>query len=677
MRDLAAGPGLATDLSALLGRDAPMPGESVVHLDHGVARLEGLEAVEGPTGVRDFLRLAFRDGDTLLVPVSALSRVWRHGPDGTAARLDPLDAEGWQEKRDRAVAEIARDARALARRAARRRDVPPEPMDWDDAALERIAAEFPHPLTAGQEEAVEAILAGLREGRPQERLLIGDVGFGKTEVILRAVAAVALAGGQAALVAPTMLLARQHFEGFRRRLAPEGIKVVEVSGLSDMDAARTALADGTAQVAIGTHALASKLTDYADLRLVVIDEEHRFGVRHKAALRRLSGGRHLIGLSATPIPQTLAAAQVGILGVSPLTTPPAAREAAAARLTARDDAALGAALLREAGRGGRSFVVVPRVADIDAAAEAIGREAPDLKLAVAHGQMAEGEAAEALAAFAAGTAEVLLATTIVENGIDVPEAGTMVILGADMFGLAELHQLRGRVGRGALSGRVVLMVDDPDALSDAAKGRIEALLAADAPGAGIGLALRDAEARGAGELMGRAQAGHLGHLGVGLQRELFSRALRQAGGEALPMLDGTDVEIADPGRLPDGVEDPAERIALYAALYRADSRAALEAALDRLEERLGGLEDVAILVHGARRRIDCRRAGITAISVGPKGIAFDFADDDGDGDSMNDRLAVAKKLGRAKRDGARIVLVPKDDPDETAERWLKALADRT
>ena len=672
MRDFAAGPAPASDLSALLGRDAPVPGESVVHLDHGVSKLEGLEAVEGPTGTRDFLRLSFRDGDTLLVPVSALSRVWRHGPDGDAAKLDPLDADGWRDRRDRAVAEIARDARALARRAGRRHAAPPEPMAWDEAALSRIASGFPHPLTPDQDEAVREILCALREGRPQERLLIGDVGFGKTEVILRAVAAVALAGGQAALIAPTMLLARQHFEGFRQRLAAEGIAVVECSGLSDVDAARAALADGSAQVAIGTHALASRHAEYADLRLVVIDEEHRFGVRHKAALRHLAGGRHLIGMSATPIPQTLAAAQVGILDVSPLTTAPAAREAASARLAARDDGALAAALIREAGRGGRSFVVVPRVADIDAAAEAIRREAPDLKLAVAHGQMPEGEAAEALAAFASGDAEVLLATTIVENGIDVPEAGTMVILGADMLGLAELHQLRGRVGRGALPGRLVLMVDDPDGLSDAAKGRIDALMAADAPGAGIGLALRDAGTRGAGELMGRAQAGHLGHLGVGLQRELFSRALRQAGGEAMPALDGTEVEIADPGRLPDVVEDPAERIALYAALYRADSREALDRALVRLDERLNGLEDVAILAHGARRRMDCKRAGIAAMSVGPKGVAFDFADEDG----MNDRLAAARKLGKAKRDGARIVLVPKDDPEGTAERWLKALADR-
>ena len=672
MRDITD-PRAEPDASALFGRDAPLPGESVVHLDHGVAALDGLEPVEGPLGVRDFLRLRFRDGDTLMLPVAALSRVWRHGPDGEAARLDPLDADGWRERRDVAIAEIARDARALARRAGRRGARAPEPMRWDEKRFAKVAKGFPHPLTDGQQEAVDAVLAALREGRGAERLIVGDVGFGKTEVALRALAAVALAGGQAALAAPTTLLAHQHFETLRARLEPAGITVVELSGLSDTDAARAALADGTAQVAVGTHALASKATDYADLRLVVIDEEHRFGVRHKAALRRLAGGRHLIGMSATPIPQTLAAAQVGLVEVSALLAPPGAREATAVRLTQRDDAALGAALLRESARGGRSFVVVPRVADIEETAALIRREAPDLPLAVAHGQMPEDEAAAALAAFASGAAEVLLATTVVENGIDVPEAGTMVVLGADRLGLAQLHQLRGRVGRGALPGRMLLMVDDPDDLSEAAEGRLRALEAAAEPGEGLGLALRDAEARGSGELMSRAQAGHLGHLGVGLQRELFVRAIRRAGGEDIPVFDPSDVELADPGRLPDAVSDPAERIALYAALYRASTPAALDEALAALEAAAGALdadEGVRALVHGARRRLACRRAGVSGMSLGPKGVALDFADET----AMNDRLAVAKRLGEARRDGARIVVVPEGEPEDLAAALLKALA---
>ena len=674
MRDLAAGPAPVIDPSALLGRDAPLPGESVVHLDHGVACLEGLEPVDGPVGHRDFLRLRFQDGDTLMLPAAALSRVWRHGPDGSAARLDPLDAEGWHERRDLAVAEIARDARALARRAARRGARPPEPMAWDAKRLARIAEGFPHALTDGQADAVKATLAALRAGRPTERLIVGDVGFGKTEVALRVLAAVALAGGQAALAAPTTILAHQHFETIRRRLEPAGIAVVELSGLSDAEAARAALADGTAQVAVGTHALVSKATTYADLRLVVIDEEHRFGMRHKAALRRLAGGRHLIGMSATPIPQTLAAAQVGLMEVSPLLAPPGRREVTAVRLCARDDAALGAALLRESARGGRSFVVVPRVADIEAAADAIRREAPDLPLAVAHGQMPDAEATAALSAFAKGDVEVLVATTVVENGIDVPEAGTMAVLDANNLGLAQLHQLRGRVGRGALPGRMLLMVTDPSDLSAAAQGRLAALEAAASPGAGLGLALSDAEARGSGELMSRNQAGHLSHLGVGLQRELFVRAIRRAAGEDIPVFDPSDVELADPGRLPDAIADPAQRIALYAALYRAGTPDALDAALNALRKATGPLEkaddEVRALVHGARRRLACRRAGVVGMSLGPKGVALDFADEG----TMNDRLAVAKGLGEARRDGTRIVVVPKGDPEELAAALLDALA---
>ncbi len=681
-----APPSEDTDLSDAVdpfARDHPILGEAVLHLDHGIARLTGIEAVEGPLGIRDFLRLTFAEDEALLVPVAELTRVWRYGPWAPGTPLDTLGGEDWAARRGEAMRAVEEDAARIAARLAERRSARPAPVTWDDAAMASIADGFGHDLTPDQSAAVDGVLAGLRGGRLTERVVIGDVGFGKTEVALRAMAAVALSGGQAILAAPTTILARQHAQTLRRRLP--GIEIVELSGLAeDPDGARRALRQGAA-IGVGTHALAAKGTRYADLRLVVIDEEHRFGAAQKRALRRLAEDCHLLGLSATPIPRTMAAAQSGLVEVSALLTAPRVRAPVATRIVERSDRALGAALLTESARGGRSFVVVPRIADLPAAEAAIRAEAPGLALAIAHGRMQDADVAAALRAFADGAAEVLLSTTIVENGIDVPEAGTMAILGANRLGLAQLHQLRGRVGRGGSEGRAIAFV--PRKVGEAARARLAAWEAASAVGAGIDLAQQDMGARGAGRIGSDDQAGHLARLGIGLHRHLSDRAMRRAAGEDLPPLEETYVRINDAGRLPDGApDDPDARIALYAHLMRAETDGELSDALGALDEATEGISGggdgasgIEALRRAAGRRLACRRAGVTEAKAGPKGAVLTLADFALEDPDLDVRIAaVEAAAGPVERRGRslRIAAAGALAGDALEDAALAALAGR-
>ena len=673
-------------LRGAFGREVPEVGEAVVHLDHGIARLEGLERVETPRGPSDMLRLAFRDGETLLAPASALDRIWRYGPSAPTLPLDALRGGDWAGRRDAAAAEIARDAGVMTRHLRARRKARPVEVAPDPEAMDAVATGFAHELTPDQAEAIDVILAGLADGRLTERLVVADVGHGKTEVALRAVAAVASAGGQAALVAPTTILARQHHATLARRLGDAGIEAALLTGRTPEDEAeaiRGRLASGALRVAVGTQALASPKVRWADLRLVVIDEEHRFGARAKASLRGRAKGRHLLGLSATPIPQTLAAAQIGLMEVSLILTPPARRVPVATRIGRAEPDALARALIQEEARGGRSFVVVPRIKDIAPMRARLREHLPRLSVAVAHGRMPADEAVRAVADFAEGRADVLLATTIVENGIDVPEAGTMVIWGADRLGLAELHQLRGRVGRGGQEGHVLALVPDPGDLGDGAADRLAALEREADLGAGLMLAMRDAGARGTGALMGEAQAGHLDHVGIGLHRHLFERALRRAQGEALAPFEDEAAELDLPLSLPDGVraagEGPADgaqeanaRIALYAALMRAADAEGLARAEAMLPEGAGAL------ARAGRRRLACRRAGVTALSAGPKGVSLGLRPLEGRAEAARERrIAAARKaLGPIERRPDGLVLHAEDAAralDEDAVDALLAL----
>ncbi len=603
-------------------------GDVVVHEDHGLGCVAGLEAPQGEAA-GDHIVLEYARGARRLVPVEEANRIWRYGADRDAVTLDTLDGASWHKRRAAIDAAIAESARALAALAAERDARTVDPIVPDNAAYERFAAGFPFTETADQARAIAAVRADLASGRAMDRLVVGDVGYGKTEVALRAVALVALAGRQAAIVAPTTVLVRQHLDSVRRRFAGTGIEVAGLSRLStptERKRVLAGLADGSIQVVIGTAAVAGKAVRYADLALVAIDEEQRFGAAAKAGLRALGAG-HVLTLSATPIPRTLQSALVGLQQISIIATPPARRRPIRTTVApfAGDD--VRKALLRERAAGGQSFVVVPRIEDIAAMAATLQRLVPALGVVTAHGRMDTSDLDEAMAGFAAGDGDVLLATNIIEAGLDVPRANTMIVHHADRFGLSQLHQLRGRVGRGGRRGQILLTTDGEATIAEATLKRLRTLQALDQLGAGFAISARDLDMRGAGDLIGEEQAGHMKLIGVDLYQHLLGHALRVARGEAADRWQPS-LSLGATGRLPDDWIPEADlRLSLYGQLAHLDEVAAIDAFQAELEDRFGPVpEPAARLLDAARIAALAADAGVRQIDAGPAAIALTLAD---------------------------------------------------
>ncbi|MET0248463.1 MAG: helicase-related protein, partial [Sphingobium sp.] len=479
----------------------------VVHEDHGVARVIGLEPAPGDDG-GEVVALEYAGGARRLVPVREAGRIWRYGADADAVKLDRLDGSSWEKRRAAIDEAVAQSARALLELAEARARLEAPVIDPDPALYERFVSSFPFNETADQLRTIQAVRDDLASGRPMDRLVIGDVGYGKTEVALRAAALAALSGYQAIVAAPTTVLVRQHLQTFERRLAASGIKVAGLSRLSsaaEKKAVKAGLADGSIGIVIGTGAVMAKDVNYAKLGLVIIDEEQRFGAADKAKLR----GRadiHLLAMSATPIPRTLHRAMIGLQQISVIATPPARRQPIRTSVMALDDARIRTALLRERSRGGQSFVVVPRIEDLASFSDRLKRIVPDLNLVVAHGKLPPAELDAAMVGFADGEGDVLLATNIIEAGLDVPRANTMIVWRADRFGLAQLHQLRGRVGRGNRRGQVMLLTDGTEIAPRTMK-RLRTLATYDRLGAGFEISAADLDQRGAGDLLSDTQAG--------------------------------------------------------------------------------------------------------------------------------------------------------------------------
>lgn len=598
------------------------PGDLVIHEEHGMARLLGLAEVEGA----DALRLEFAGGASRLVPAEELDRIWRYGSEAQGVALDRPGGEAWARRRaeaEAALAETARGLLALLTERERRTApawVPPR------RAHARFCAGFAHELTPDQAQAAREVERDLAAGRPMDRLVCGDVGFGKTEIALRAAACVALAGGQVAVLAPTTVLARQHLEQFRRRFAPLGIAVAGLSRLTPAREARQVregLAEGRLLVVVGTQAVLAKATRFKRLGLVVADEEQRFGTRQKAALRALAADAHILAMTATPIPRSLQGAMLGLQSLSVLATPPARKRPVRTAIATLDDALLGEALRREARRGGQSFLVAPRIEDLPQLRARLKRAAPRLRVAEAHGDMPAAAADDAMLRFAEGRADVLLCTAIVETGLDVPRAGTMLITGAERFGLAQLHQLRGRVGRGGARGTCWLLTEGMP--PPAAARRLKALAAQAELGAGFAIAARDLDQRGAGDLLGEAQAGHVKRLGLELTRHLLDRALRQARGEAEPP-PAPALVLELPSGIPAAyVPEEALRLSLHARIGAAAREAALEEIAEELADRFGPPpEAVENLLLRARLRLRARRLGVARLECGPLAVAARF-----------------------------------------------------
>ncbi len=615
----------AADPAALFS--VPMrPGDAVIHLDHGMARLDGIEFVQTPTE-SDCLGLGFSGNARKLVDCREIDRVWRHGSGTDGVTLDRADGSTWQRRRAEIESSMQATAQALLAQVQARRQVSAPALRPPAGRMRRFVAGFAYAPTPDQQAAFDAVAADLARGWPMDRLVCGDVGFGKTEVALRAAAAAVLAGRQVAVLAPTTVLVRQHLGSFARRFAALGIEVAALSRLTSAPEARRMrerLASGELRLVIGTTALTSDRIAFAELGLVVIDEEQRFGARAKAALARLRDGVHTLTMTATPIPRTLEGALAGLHDLSILATPPAERLPVRTAVEPTDLGVVAAALQREHARGGQSFFVCPRIEQLGPSAEMLARITPDLSVVTLHGNMKPAEMDSAIIGFAAGAGDVLLSTDIIEAGLDIPRANTMLVRDADRLGLAQLHQLRGRVGRGGARASVFLFTDPDRPPTPAAARRLAALAAHDGIGAGFAVAAADLDLRGGGDLLGDEQAGHVRLLGPDLARHLLRRALDRARGEAAGPDVSPELTLGIPAHVPaDYIPDAAARIALHQRLAQPHDGPALA---EEIADRFGPPPDpVARLLELAELRAACRSLGVARLEAGPEAVACELA----------------------------------------------------
>ena len=642
-------------------------GDVVIHEEFGVAVVAGLEPIAGDAD-GEALVLSFAAGARRQVPVADFDLVWRYGAEADAVTLDRLDGSSWHDRRANIDVAIAETARGLAALAKARDALTAPVFEPDAAAYERFAAAFGYTETPDQARAIAAVRADLASGRPVDRLVIGDVGYGKTEVALRAAALVALAGGQVVVAAPTTVLVRQHLDTFTKRFARAGIAVAGLSRLStaaDRKATIAALANGSTKIVIGTAAVASKAVAYHSLALVIVDEEQRFGAADKARLRGLCASCHMLTLTATPIPRTLQSALIGLQRLSVIATPPARRQPIRTVSGVFDDSQVRAALLREKSRGGQSFIVVPRIEDIAAMRERLRRLVPELAVHEAHGKLPAAVIDETMVGFASGDGDVLLATNIVEAGLDVPRANTMIVWRADRFGLSQLHQLRGRVGRGARRGQVLLLTDPAAPIAARTLKRLKTLESFDRLGAGFAISARDLDVRGAGDLLGDEQAGHVKLIGVDLYQQLLGLALREARGETSTAW-RPELQLGITGRLPeDWIPAVDVRLPLYARLARIADHNQLDAFESELEDRFGTIpEEAATLLAVMRARLLCHSIGIARIDSGPAAIA------------LTPRPDVEIRRTELIEKNGRLLLVDRDeDPRRRLGRVIRLLED--
>jgi len=610
-------------------------GAPVVHTDHGVGRYRGLKVFEHDGAPTEYLTLEYAGGDRLFVPVSSLHLVQRYtGASDRDAPLHKLGGEEWPKARRRA-AEQARDAAAellevYAKRAARSAAALRAPA----LELDRFAAGFPFDETPDQQAAIDAVVADLGATKPMDRLVCGDVGFGKTEVGVRAAFAVVLAGKQVAVLVPTTLLAQQHAQTFRDRFADWPVRIGVLSRFNTSRATTATLeelATGRLDIVIGTHALLAERVGFKDLGLVIVDEEHRFGVRHKERLKALRAEVHVLTLTATPIPRTLSMALAGIRDLSLIATPPADRLSVKTFVTEWSDALLREACLREVRRGGQVYFIHNHVETIERTAERLRRLVPEVEMRVAHGQMREVELERIMLDFHHRRFDLLLCTTIVESGIDVPTANTMIIDRADRLGLAQLHQLRGRVGRSHHRAYCYLVTPPRAALTVEAQQRLEAIESLEELGAGFTLATHDMEIRGAGELLGEGQSGRIHEVGFTLYAELLERAVAALKAGGIPDLDadskrGTEVELRIPALLPaDYLPDVHARLVLYKRIASAPDPAALDELKEEIVDRCGPLPSPTLaLFRIALLRIAGSALGVRRIDAGAGGGRLDL-----------------------------------------------------
>jgi transcription-repair coupling factor (superfamily II helicase) len=604
-------------------------GDLVVHAEHGVGLCEGLEAVDAGGAPHGCVRLIYQQGAKLFVPVENMDLLWRFGAPGETIQLDKLGGNAWPNRLERVRETMREAARELVATAARREIAKVEPIVPMPAEYRRFSARFPYTETDDQQSAIDDVLADLASGRVMDRLVVGDVGFGKTEVALRAAFAVASAGRQVAVVAPTTPLARQHVDEFRERFSGFGHEVVELSRVASPAEARETrkrIADGEARIVIGTQAVFSEAVTFKDLGLLILDEEQRLGVKQKERLKEITDGVHVLTMTATPIPRTLQLALAGLRDLSLIGTPPVERQPVQTRVLTYDGDIIGQALRRERERGGQSFYVCPRLTDLDQVAERLEAVAPDISVIRAHGKMAADDLDDAITAFTRG-GDVLLATNIIEAGLNIPNANTLIVHRADMFGLAQLHQLRGRVGRGSARAYAWLTVEPGHELSDTAQRRLDAIAALTDPGAGFNIASQDMDIRGSGNLLGEEQSGTVRAVGVDLFQDMLRQAIEAITAGREPEEPWTPrITLGMPVLIDDRyVPDLDERMSLYRAIAALETADAAKAFAGQLAKRYGPVppEVRTLLGLGELKRL-CRETGVEQIDVGPRGALLMF-----------------------------------------------------
>jgi transcription-repair coupling factor (superfamily II helicase) len=607
-------------------------GDIVVHVDHGIGRFAGLKAIEAAGAPHDCLELHYADGDKLFLPVENLELLSRYGSEDTAVELDKLGGVAWQRRKARMRKRILEMAAGLIKIAAARQTKPAPKLVPPDGLYAEFCATFPYEETDDQQAAIDAVLEDMASGRPMDRLVCGDVGFGKTEVALRATFAAAIEGKQVAVVVPTTLLARQHHKNFVARFAHLPVKIAQMSRMvsaADLKSAKLGAASGEIDIIIGTHAVLGKGVSFKDLGLVIVDEEQHFGVKHKERLKELRAEVHVLTLSATPIPRTLQLALTGVRELSIIATPPVDRLAVRTFISPFDDVLVREALLRERYRGGQSFYVCPRIDDIEEASAFLRQHVPEVKFIVAHGQLAATELEARMAAFYDGQYDVLLSTAIVESGLDIPAANTLIVHRADMFGLGQLYQLRGRVGRAKVRAYALFTVPANRTMTPQAERRLKVLQSLDTLGAGFELASHDLDIRGAGNLLGDEQSGHIKEVGYELYQDMLREAVEalKAGiEEPAEEAWSPSITLGTPVTIPeDYVEDLHLRLSLYRRLAALQSDAEIESFAAELIDRFGPLPgEVEQLMQLVAIKALCRQAHIEKVEAGPKGVIVAF-----------------------------------------------------
>lgn len=610
-------------------------GELVVHIEHGIGKFLGLENITAGGAPHDCLKILYANDAKLFVPVENIDVISRYGVEDDNIQLDVIGGAAWQAKKAKVKQRIRDIAEKLIRIAAERQLKKADVFMPPQGLYDEFCSKFPYSETDDQLNAITEVLQDLNCGIPMDRLVCGDVGFGKTEVALRAAFAVASSGAQVALIVPTTLLARQHYYNFKKRLEGFPVRVKMLSRLvtpKEAEETKNGLADGAIEIVIGTHALLAKDIKFCNLGLLIIDEEQHFGVAHKEKLKQFKSDVHVLTLTATPIPRTLQLSLTGVKQLSIIATPPVDRLAARTFVMPFDGVMIKEAIYREKYRGGQVFFVCPRVSDIFGVEKALCELVPDIRITVAHGQMPVKQLENVMNDFADGKADVLLSTTIIESGIDMPSVNTMIVYRADMFGLAQLYQLRGRIGRGKIRGYCYFTVPKQKHLKPIAERRLNILQALDTLGAGFSLASHDMDIRGSGNILGEEQSGHIKEVGIALYEHMLEEEIRKLksgefNSEKLTQEEWSpQITTGIPIMIPETyVRDLGVRLGLYKRIGEISDKVGLTDMREELIDRFGKLPDeVDNLLKTVEIKILCKKANIDKIDAGAKGVLLAF-----------------------------------------------------